>query len=234
MNQNDIAEIQRTVGSQLAEKALSMGAIRLDTENPFQWASGYRMPIYNDNRQLLRDADVRSLIARGFVQLIDVLGCLPESVAGTATAGIPHATTLADMMGLPLTYVRSSSKGHGLKNRIEGLGPDGDYEGKSVILIEDLISTGGSSIQAVKAITAANGKVPYCLAIFTYGLQAALENFAALDPVCTPVTILTYDIMIEAATASGYIDEHSAALLRTWRLDPFGWGEANGFPKVED
>ena len=233
MNTDRITEIQQTIGLSLAQKAFAMGAIRLNTIEPFQWASGYRMPIYNDNRQLLRDAEVRALVAEGFFQLLEALGVTPDSVAGTATAGIPHATTLADRLGLPLTYIRSSSKGHGLKNAIEGLPVGGTYEGQSVVLIEDLISTGGSSIKAVEAITAADGKVPYCLAIFTYGLQAALDNFAALDPACTPITILTYDIMVEAAVETGYIDKTAAALLTQWKQDPFGWGEANGFPKVE-
>ncbi len=233
MNTDRITEIQQTIGLSLAQKAFAMGAIRLNTTEPFQWASGYRMPIYNDNRQLLRDAEVRALVAEGFFQLLEALEVTPDSVAGTATAGIPHATTLADRLGLPLTYIRSSSKGHGLKNAIEGLPVGGTYEGQSVVLIEDLISTGGSSIKAVEAITASDGNVPYCLAIFTYGLQAALDNFAVLDPACTPITILTYDIMVEAAVETGYIDKTAAALLTQWKQDPFGWGEANGFPKVE-
>ncbi len=217
----------------MAQRAFGLGAIRLNTENPFQWASGYRMPIYNDNRQLLRDAEVRALVAEGFFQLLEAMEFTPDSVAGTATAGIPHATTLADRIGVPLTYIRSTSKGHGLKNAIEGLPIGGTYEGQKVALIEDLISTGGSSIKAVEAITASEGEVPYCLAIFTYGLKAAGDNFAALAPACTPITILTYDIMVEAAVKTGYIDERSAHLLTQWKEDPFGWGEANGFPKVE-
>ncbi|MCF7934220.1 MAG: orotate phosphoribosyltransferase [Spirochaetia bacterium] len=233
MDERPIRQIQNETGVELARKAFEIGALRLNTSDPFQWASGYRMPIYNDNRQLLQDAEVRSMIARGFADLMKAMGISPDGIAGTATAGIPHATTLADLLGLPLTYVRSSSKGHGLKNMIEGLGPDKDYEGRTILLIEDLISTGGSSIKAVEAIREANGRVPACLAIFTYGLQAADENFSSLQPSCTPVTILTYDLMIEAATAAGYIDQNGAAALQQWRRDPFGWGASQGFPKVE-
>jgi orotate phosphoribosyltransferase len=231
--QETIQRIQKTIGAQLAEQAFSMGAIRLQTANPFQWASGYRMPIYNDNRQLLQSPSVRFLIAQGFSELIGALNWKPQYVAGTATAGIPHATTLSDLIRLPLSYVRSSSKEHGLKNRIEGLGPDGNYNGAEVVLIEDLISTGGSSIDAVKAIRSAGGDVPCCLAIFTYGLKAAEENFRQLNPACVPITILTYDIMIEAAQLSGYIDSQAADSLAEWRVDPFGWGENHGFPRVE-
>jgi orotate phosphoribosyltransferase len=230
-NQQTIQRIQQHIGGELARTALSIGAIRLNTEQPFQWASGYRMPIYNDNRQLLQDPAVRQLVAQGFAELLDALEWDPGWVAGTATAGIPHATTLADRLRLPLTYVRSSNKGHGMGNRIEGLAPEGSYDGQRVILIEDLISTGGSSINAVKAVRQADGIVPYCLAIFTYGLKAAGENFADLDPACIPLTILTYDMMIEAAVSTGYIDREQAQSLSSWREDPFGWGESRGFPR---
>ncbi|MGM0431973.1 MAG: orotate phosphoribosyltransferase [Spirochaetota bacterium] len=226
-----IQTIQQDVGLQLAEQAFSMGAIRLNTENPFRWASGYRMPIYNDNRQLLQSPSVRKLIADGFRQLLEALSYKPDHVAGTATAGIPHATTLADMLGLPLSYVRSSNKDHGLGNKIEGLPPEGSYQGEEVVLIEDLLSTGGSSIAAVQAVRGAEGRLPYCLAIFTYGLETAKENFAALDPDCTPLTILTYDLMVEAAQASGYITSTQAASLTEWRESPFTWGEQRGFSR---
>ncbi len=233
MNRKAIETIEETIGVELSHRAFELGAIRLNTTEPFQWASGYRMPIYNDNRQLLRDAKTRALAAEGFSQLIKALEITPDAIAGTATAGIPHATTLADALGLPLSYVRSSSKGHGLKNRIEGLSAEKDYHHQLVVLIEDLISTGGSAINAVKAIDSAGGRVPYCLAIFTYGLQAATDNFASLDPLCVPVTILTYDIMVREAAAAGYIDSTAAEDLQQWREQPFQWGASHGFFKVE-
>ncbi|MFA6689069.1 MAG: orotate phosphoribosyltransferase [Sphaerochaetaceae bacterium] len=228
-----IEEITGHYGPLLAARALDLGAIKLSPESPFQWASGYRMPIYNDNRQFLAQADSRAMICDAFTEMLDALDFHPENVAGTATAGIPHATTLADRLGLPLSYVRSSGKDHGLHQQIEGLGKSGSYEGRRVVLIEDLISTGGSSIKAVEAIVAAEGVCPYCLAIFTYGLKASSDAFGALTPPCAVHTILDYDIMVSTALRIGYVDEAGAALLRQWREDPFGWGEKHGFPPVK-
>lgn len=216
-------------GPRLAQRALELEAIKLSPSHPFQWASGYWMPIYNDNRRLLADAEARALIAEGFMATIETLQIAYDNIAGTATAGIPHATTLADRLQAPLSYVRSSGKDHGLKNLIEGLGGDGSYQGAKVLLIEDLISTGGSSIKAIQAIREAEGLVSYCLAIFTYGLHSSVEAFAALNPICTPVALLDYDTMVATAQATGYVDRPGAELLAQWRLDPFGWGEANGF-----
>ncbi len=228
-----IEEITRYYGPQLAKAAFELGAIRLNAADPFTWASGYRMPIYNDNRQFLARASMRALICDAFTDMLEALSFDPKNIAGTATAGIPHATTLADRLQKPLSYVRSSSKDHGLGHQIEGLGKDGSYHGQPVCLIEDLISTGKSSIAAVKAIVEADGKVPVCLAIFTYGLDAASEAFAALDPACEAHTILSYPVMLQTALETGYINENEASLLREWREDPFGWGERHGFRKVE-
>jgi len=227
-----IADITTYYGPLLATQALDMGAIRLSPHDPFQWASGYRMPIYNDNRQFLAKPQSRALISEAFEAMLEALRFVPDCVSGTATAGIPHATTLADRLRLPLSYVRSSGKDHGLHNVIEGLGQDGSYHKAKVLLIEDLISTGGSSIKAVEAIMAAQGVVPYCLAIFTYGLKASVEAFAALVPECRPVSILDYDIMVDTARKSGYVDDTGAALLAEWRKDPFGWGTAHGFSPI--
>ncbi len=227
-----VAAVVHGYGPGIARKALDMEAIRLSPSDPFQWASGYRMPIYNDNRRLLADPEARALVANGFRALLEVLPLEFDNIAGTATAGIPHATSLADRMGKPLSYVRSSGKDHGLKNLIEGLGADGSYHGRKVVLIEDLISTGGSSIKAVQAVREAGGDIAWCLAIFTYGLQASVEAFSALDPPCEVVTLLDYDMMVATAQETGYVDETGAALLREWRMDPFGWGAAHGFPPV--
>ncbi|HKL59031.1 MAG TPA: orotate phosphoribosyltransferase [Sphaerochaeta sp.] len=229
----DISKITDHYGPLLAKQALELGAIRLRPEDPFSWASGFRMPIYNDNRQLLALPKARSLVAEAFSEMMKALAFDPDNIAGTATAGIPHATTLADRLLKPLSYVRSSGKDHGLHQQIEGLGPSGNYEGAKVLLIEDLISTGGSSIKAVEAIISAGGVCPYTLAIFTYGLQASVDAFASLDPACTFHTILEYDSMVATALDSGYVDESGAALLNQWRSDPFGWGEKHGFPPLK-
>lgn len=224
--------VQKEFGPLIAQKAFEMDAIKLAPNDPFLWASGYRMPIYNDNRRLLADAKARSLVADGLAAIIEALATPYDAIAGTATAGIPHATTLADKLGKPLSYVRAWGKDHGLKNLIEGLGSDGSYHGARVILIEDLISTGGSSVKAIQSIRRADGAVSFCLAIFTYGLQASLDSFAALDPSCTPVAILDYHTMVATALAAGYVDDAGATLLNKWRTDPFGWGSAHGFPPI--
>jgi len=229
----DLSVITNHYGPLLAKDALQLGAIRLRPDDPFTWASGYRMPIYNDNRQLLALPKARSLVAEAFSEMLKALDFDPDNIAGTATAGIPHATTLADRMQKPLSYVRGSGKDHGLHQMIEGLGPSGSYEGAKVLLIEDLISTGGSSIKAVEAIVFAGGVCPYTLAIFTYGLQASVDAFLSLKSACTAHTILEYDRMVATALEIGYVDESGALLLNEWRKDPFGWGEKHGFPPLK-
>ncbi|MDY5932334.1 MAG: orotate phosphoribosyltransferase [Candidatus Ornithospirochaeta sp.] len=228
-----IDEITEYYGPLLAKGAFELGAIRLSPSNPFTWASGYRMPIYNDNRQFLAKASYRALICDAFADMVSSLDINADNIAGTATAGIPHATSLADRLNKPLSYVRSSSKDHGLGHQIEGLGRDGSYHGKNVLLIEDLISTGSSSINAVEAIRKSDGDCSVCLAIFTYGLKKAEDAFGALDPVCRAYTILSYPVMLRTAVETGYISKDDEAALHEWREDPFGWGEKRGFRKEE-
>ncbi|MGH0054573.1 MAG: orotate phosphoribosyltransferase [Sphaerochaetaceae bacterium] len=228
-----IETITNHYGPILARKALELGAIRLQVQEPFTWASGYRMPIYNDNRRLLADSKTRSLVSEAFSAMLESLDFNPDNIAGTATAGIPHATTLADRLGKPMSYVRSAGKDHGLGQQIEGLGQGGTYEGANVLLVEDLISTGGSSIKAVQAIVRADGICPYTLAIFTYGFSAANAAFDSLDPSCTFFTILDYEVMVKSAQESGYVNSEEAQLLTLWHEDPFLWGEKQGFPKVD-
>ncbi len=227
-----ITEVTNHYGPLLASMALDLGAIKLQVQQPFTWASGYRMPIYNDNRRLLASAKARSLVCDAFAEMLDCLAFDADNIAGTATAGIPHATTLADRLGKPLSYVRSSGKDHGLGQQIEGLGQSGSYEGARVLLIEDLISTGGSSVKAVEAIVKAGGVCPYTLAIFTYGFDAAVKAFEALDPAAAFHTILDYDVMVDSALKTGYVNDGEARLLSQWREDPFGWGEKHGFKPV--
>jgi orotate phosphoribosyltransferase len=221
--------VQEKFGPMIAKKAFEMEAIKLSTTDPFRWASGYRMPIYNDNRRLLADSSARKLIAEGFYALVEELNLTFGSIAGTATAGIPHATTLSDMMQLPLLYVRSAGKDHGMKNQIEGVGPKHSIKGESVLLIEDLISTGGSSIKAINALREQEALVSYCLSIFTYNLQASIDAFDQLSPPCANISLLDYDTMLSTAVEQGYLDETSLSLLREWREDPFNWGAKNNF-----
>ncbi|MBL7006608.1 MAG: orotate phosphoribosyltransferase, partial [Spirochaetia bacterium] len=185
-----------------------------------------------DNRQFLRSPDTRTLIALAFRDLISELKLSPSRIAGTATAGIPHATTLADMMDLPLLYVRGEQKKHGMQNAVEGLESGYCPEGETILLIEDLISTGGSSIRAVAALTQTGFQVPWCLSIFSYGLSAADEAFSSVTPECRYASLLSYDIMLEEALAAGYIQGNDAAELREWRESPMTWGERRGFPRV--
>ena len=227
-----LEEITDYYGPQLAKAALELGAIKLSPDNPFTWASGYRMPIYNDNRQFLAKASYRALICDAFTDMVYALSLEDvENIAGTATAGIPHATSLADRLNKPLSYVRSASKDHGMGHQIEGLGSSGSYEGKSVLLIEDLISTGSSSIKAVEAIREAKGICNTCLAIFTYGFKKAEDSFSALSPKCQMHTILSYPVMIKTAEETGYITKEQAKSLSEWREDPFEWGEKRGFKR---
>jgi orotate phosphoribosyltransferase len=191
------------------------------------------MPIYNDNRMFLFKAETRRTIARGLAGIVTANRIQPEVVAGTATAGIPHGALLADLLSLPFIYIRDKPKGHGLKNRIEGLDAESDLEGRRVVVIEDLISTGGSSARAVEAVREANGRCDWCVSIFSYGLEKAAEAFGSLDPACNFTSLLTFPVLLETAKAGGFLSKEQIALLAAWREDPFGWGEAHGFPMVE-
>jgi orotate phosphoribosyltransferase len=189
------------------------------------------MPVYNDNRMFLYHPEARRVIARGLADIVEKEAIAPEVVAGTATAGIPHGALLADLLDLPYIYIRDKPKAHGLKNRIEGLDADSDLEGRRVVVIEDLISTGGSSARAVEAVREANGAADWCLSIFSYGLSKAAEQFEALDPPCHYTSLLTFPTLLDVARTGGFLSDSQIALLEAWREDPFGWGEAHGFPK---
>lgn len=220
-------------GKEIAKAGLEIKAIKLNPDNPFQWASGYRMPIYNDNRMFLSFPEHRQLIVDGFKQLIVEEGISYDIIAGTSTAGISPGTSLADRLNHPFIYIRDKPKDHGLKNQIEGIDAEKDLGGKRVIVIEDLISTGGSSAMAVQAVRDANGKANYCLSIFNYGLDKAVQAFDSLDPKCEVRSLLTYDVLLEVAKETGYLTKEQVKLLEEWRVDPFEWGEKHGFPKVE-
>ena len=190
------------------------------------------MPIYNDNRMFLFHPEMRTTIARGLAEKIRDHGIDPEVIAGTATAGIPHGALLADRLSLPYIYIRDKPKAHGLKNRIEGLDAASDLGGRRVVVIEDLISTGGSSARAVEAVREARGDCTWCLSIFSYGLEKAAEQFKALDPQCNFESLLTFPLLLDVAKVGGFLSEEQIALLEEWRMDPFGWGEKHGFPKA--
>ena len=226
-------------GREIAKAGLDIKAIKLNPDKPFLWASGFSMPIYNDNRMFLWYPEHRDLISLGFQGLMSEEGLLCgggtfyKFIAGTSTAGIPHAEKLADRLIKPMIYVRDKPKDHGLRNQIEGIDAESDLQGMTGILIEDLISTGGSSARAVQAVRDANGVCNHCFSIFNYGLDRGVEAFDNLNPKCNVRSILTYDKLLEVAKETGYVDDAQVKMLAEWRADPFGWGEKHGFPKVE-
>lgn len=217
----------KKIGVELARAALSIQAIRFNPDSPFTWASGYRMPIYNDNRMFLGNSKHRSLIRSGFQALINKFQLAPNVIAGTATAGIAPATTLADALQLPLIYVREKTKAHGLENQIEGV----LHSGEKAVLIEDVISTGGSSIKALTAIRSAGGQIDHCLAIYDYGFQAAADEFKR--NACALHSVLNFDILLEVVRSENYLTPAQLKELDAWRADPFGWGETRGFKRKE-
>ena len=212
-----------TIAENIAQVALEIGAIQFNAQQPFIWASGYKMPIYNDNRLLLGNAGHRALITQGFQDLLKKCAAKIEVIAGTATAGIPHATTLADHLQLPLIYVRSATKTHGMGNQVEGL----LYKNQQVIVIEDLISTGGSAANAVTAIREAGGIVNHCFSIFSYGLAEATDKFKSIS--CEIHSILDFSELLEVALSTQNLSTNDIETLRSWQKAPFKWAENNGF-----
>lgn len=202
------------VAFEVAKALLEIKAVSLRPQDPFTWTSGIKSPIYCDNRMTMSFPEVRELIAEGFASVIREQYPDAEVIAGTATAGIPHAAWVAQKLGLPMIYVRDKAKGHGRQNQIEGALP----EGKKVVVIEDLISTGGSSLKAGLAVRESGGTVLATLAIFTYEFDAAAALFEAEG---IPLTTLSrYSVLIEAALELGYIKSEDVALLSAWRQDP--------------
>lgn len=211
----------------LSELALELGSIKINTSDPFTWTTGYRMPIYNDNRLLLSRPDCRRLVAEGMSEILRLKSFEPDCICGTATAGIAPATTLADSLNLPLAYVRSKPKAHGMGNQVEGL----LRENWRTVVVEDLLSTGSSALSAVEAIRAKGAQVYMVLAVFSYGFDKCMTNFLAKS--CSAEALLTLDTLWDVALSKGAISESDRSSLEAWQRDPFGWGEANGFPKRE-
>ena len=183
----------------VAEFLLRIKAVELKPENPFTWASGMKSPIYCDNRKTLSFPAIRTFLRQQFVEVIESKFGKPDVIAGVATGGIAIGALIAQELGLPFIYVRSEPKKHGLGNQIEGV----LEEGQSVVVIEDLISTGGSSLQAVAALRDAGAKVNGLVAIFTYGFDKAKDNFA--NAKCTLHTLSDYDSLLVQAVKQQYI-----------------------------
>lgn len=202
----------------IANKLLQINAIKLNPANPFTWASGWKSPIYCDNRKTLSFPEVRNAICDGFVKAIKERYPQVEVIAGVATGAIAHGMLVADRLNLPFIYVRSAPKSHGLANQIEG-----DYKpGQRVVVIEDLISTGMSSLAAVDALRDAHCEVLGLLAIFSYQFDQAVSSFAKAG--VEFATLSNYSVLIEAALEQGSITPTELELLKSWRQNPEEWG----------
>lgn len=202
----------------VAEFLLQIKAIKLQPNNPFTWASGWKSPIYCDNRVTLSHPAIRTYIRQHLTQLVQdefgPIGC----IAGVATAGIPQGVLVAQELGLPFVYVRSKPKEHGTGSMIEGE----IKTGERIVVIEDLISTGKSSLQAVDALRSAGHDVAGLVAIFSYGFDIAEENFKQAK--CRFVTLSNYNALLKFAEEEQYILAEDVELLKNWRQDPSNWG----------
>mgnify|MGYP001043410054 CR=1 FL=1 len=204
----------------VAEFLLQIKAVKLSPREPFTWASGWKSPIYCDNRITLSFPRIRTFIRQEFVREITSRYGKPDAIAGVATGGIAQGALVAQELDLPFIYVRSDSKGHGMQNRVEGH----IESGKSVVVVEDLISTGGSSLSAVEALREAGCEVKGMAAIFTYGFNLATENFKKAN--CKLLTLSDYDHLIARAVELEYIDESAMNSLKQWRTSPESWNTA--------
>jgi orotate phosphoribosyltransferase len=209
--------LDESTAAEVADKLLEIQAIRLQPEKPFTWASGWKSPIYCDNRLSLSFPEVRNLIRDQLVRSIMHFFPSAEAIAGVATAGIPQGALIANELDLPFIYVRSKPKGHGMENMIEGK----IVPGQKVVVVEDLVSTGGSSLKATEDLKAAGFDVMGMVAIFSYGFDVADQNFenAGVKLVC----LCNYDHLLPRAVHRKYIQEDVLDSLGRWRIDPAKW-----------
>ena len=212
MNEKDTALV-------LANFLLQIKAIKLNPASPFTWASGLKSPIYCDNRITLSYPNIRTFIREAFVKKCIERYGKPDLIAGVATGGIPQGALVAQDLGLPFCYVRSEAKSHGLNNQVEGV----VQKGASVVVIEDLVSTGKSSLAAVEALREKGAKVKGMMAIFTYQLDVATEAFKNAD--CDLVTISNYEALIKKAVEENYVSDDQMASLMEWRKNPQVWSD---------
>lgn len=208
-----INEVEQNV----AESLLQIKAIKLQPKNPFTWASGWKSPIYCDNRITLSHPSIRTYLRQQIVERIQEEFGSVEMVSGVATGGIPQGVLVAQDLGLPFTYVRPSAKEHGRQNQVEGE----VVSGQRVVVIEDLISTGKSSIKAIQALKEAECNVVGLVSVFTYGFDIAKENFEEIK--CPTFSLCNYDALIQVALKNNYILEEDMEMLKNWRLDPSNW-----------
>ncbi len=203
----------------IAEFLLQIKAIKLQPAEPFTWASGWKSPIYCDNRISLSHPKIRTFIRQALVKSIEEKFGRPDAIGGVATAAIAQGALVAEAMGLPFVYIRSSPKDHGRENLIEGE----IKAGQSIVVIEDLISTGQSSLKAVNALRDAGCRVNGMVSIFTYGFKMATDNFKKEK--CPVYSLCNYDVLIEKALDSKYVSDKDLKTLKAWRESPDSWGK---------
>lgn len=206
-----------TTASNIADFLLQIKAVRLQPGSPFRWASGWNSPIYCDNRITLSHPRVRTYIRQELVKIVDEKFGAPDVIAGVATGAIAHGVLVAEALGLPFVYVRPSAKDHGRQNLIEG----SINRNQSCVVIEDLISTGQSSLKAVQSLRDEGVIVKGMVAIFTYGFDVATEAFRQAN--CPCYALSNYDVLIRRAVEEGYITKKDLDSLHAWRKDPAGW-----------
>jgi orotate phosphoribosyltransferase len=206
-------------GLKVAESLLKIKAVKLKPEEPFTWASGWKSPIYCDNRKTLSYPEIRTFIRQQFTTIIESEFSMPDVIAGVATGGIAIGALVAQELGIPFVYIRSSAKEHGMQNMVEGV----IESGQSVIVIEDLISTGMSSLKAVAALKAIGCNVKGMVAIFSYGFQIAEDAFKKEK--ITLYTLTNYNQLIEQAVNLEYISAEKIDTLKSWRENPAEWGK---------
>ncbi len=207
----------------VAKILLELGAITLNPKKPFHYASGIISPVYTDCRVLMAYPDKRRQIRDLYIETIKKSGVKFDVVAGTATAGIPHAAWIADKLNLPMVYVRGKAKDHGKENLMEGI----IKKGQKAIVIEDLISTGESAINSVKAIRAAGGKISFVFCIITYGMEKAKKSFD--ENKLKLISLTTFADVVSEAKEMGYINKEEMSVVLEWTSDPENWGKENGF-----
>ena len=205
------------IAKQVAKSLLQINAIILQPNNPFVWAAGWNSPIYCDNRKTLSYPEIRNYIRQGLSAIVKNHYKGANVIAGVATAGIPHGALVAEELGIPFIYVRAKVKEHGKQNQIEGY----FEQGQSVVLVEDLISSGKSSLDAAAVLRDAGMHVKGMVSIFTYGFDAATENFKAND--CEYVSLCDYKTLLPQAIESQYIEESDLTILKQWRENPSIW-----------
>jgi orotate phosphoribosyltransferase len=208
----------KDIAAQLADFLLQIKAIKLQPSKPFVWASGWKSPIYCDNRLTLSYPKVRTFIRQELARSISEHFEKPDVIAGVATGGIAHGALVAQELGLPFVYVRSSPKSHGLENNVEGK----VESGQTVVVVEDLISTGQSSIKAVHALREAGCIVKGLVSIFDYGFDLAEKSFR--DERCPYYSLSNYDFILQQAVKNKYLTRDDAEQLKTWRANPESWG----------